>query len=121
MASESVRAFNQGAQGVSFSAADAVPANSFASNSTVWDRVSRWVAEHKVVVYTVAGVTVVAGAGFYYVSRSNQTPKADDAASIQRKSKKERRKAKKDAEEAVQTTEPEIKGMRQWLLSLHDS
>jgi hypothetical protein len=36
-------------------------------NSTVWERISTWVSEHKAVVYTVAGVAVVVtGAGVVY-------------------------------------------------------
>jgi mitochondrial import receptor subunit TOM70 len=37
------------------------------SQSSVWDRISAWASENKVVVYTIAGVAiVVTGAGVAY-------------------------------------------------------
>lgn len=38
------------------------------ADSSVWDRISTWVSEHKAVVYTIAGVTVAVAAGgiIYY-------------------------------------------------------
>lgn len=45
----------------------AVPAD-----STLWDRVSKWVSENKAVVYTVAGVAVVVtAAGVVYYIKNN--------------------------------------------------
>jgi mitochondrial import receptor subunit TOM70 len=42
------------------------------SSSTVWERVSNWVSENKVVVYTIAGVAVVVtGAGVVYYLNSD--------------------------------------------------
>ena len=43
------------------------------ADPSVWDRITTWASEHKAVVYTIAGVTVVvAGAGvFYYVNNSS--------------------------------------------------
>lgn len=38
------------------------------ADSSIWDRVSNWVSEHKAVVYTIAGVSVVittAGVVYY--------------------------------------------------------
>lgn len=44
------------------------------ADSSVWDRISTWVSEHKAVVYTVAGVTVaVAAGGIVYYSTSVRT------------------------------------------------
>ncbi|CRG88375.1 Mitochondrial import receptor subunit tom-70 [Talaromyces islandicus] len=65
------------------------------SSSSVWDRISNWVSEHKAVVYTVAGIAVVVTGGtvFYLSTSKPQEPSAP------RKSKKERRKEKKKAEE----------------------
>ncbi len=43
------------------------------ADSSLWDRISTWVSEHKAVVYTIAGVAVVvttAGA-VYYISNSS--------------------------------------------------
>lgn len=42
------------------------------ADSSVWDRISSWVSEHKAVVYTIAGVTVAVAAGgvVYYSTNS---------------------------------------------------
>lgn len=42
------------------------------ADSSVWDRISSWVSEHKAVVYTIAGVTVAVAAGgvIYYSTNS---------------------------------------------------
>lgn len=42
------------------------------ADSSVWDRISSWVSEHKAVVYTIAGVTVAVAAGgvVYYSTTS---------------------------------------------------
>ncbi|CAK7565803.1 MAG: TOM (translocase of outer membrane) complex component [Sporothrix epigloea] len=61
-----------------------------ANNSSLWHRLSTWAGENKAVVYTIAGVVVVAtGAGVVYYSK---TSKAGDASP--KLSKKERRKRK---------------------------
>jgi mitochondrial import receptor subunit TOM70 len=74
-------------------------------SQSVWDRISTWASEHKAVVYTVAGVTLVATAAgvYYYVSSA---PKKDGGAeegtsTAKRKTKKDRRKAKKEVEEKL--------------------
>lgn len=70
----------------------AVPAD-----STLWDRVSTWVSEHKAVVYTIAGVAVVVTtAGAVYYIKNSSEPKD----SAPRPSKKERRKKKQAEREA---------------------
>lgn len=74
-------------------------------SQSVWDRISAWASEHKAVIYTVAGVTLVATAAgvYYYVSSA---PKKDggaeeDSSTEKRKSKKDRRKARKEVEEKL--------------------
>jgi hypothetical protein len=72
------------------------------ASSSLWDRISSWAAEHKAVVYTIAGVTVaVTAAGvIYYLNDSSKSPKESTTpTSGKNKSKKARRKAKKEAEE----------------------
>jgi import receptor subunit TOM70 len=71
--------------------------------SSLWDRISTWASEHKGVVYTVAGVTlVVTAAGtIYYLSDSGKGATPPASPSGKRKSKKDRKKAKKEAEESV--------------------
>jgi import receptor subunit TOM70 len=44
------------------------PSAPIPADSSLWDRISTWVSEHKAVVYTIAGVAVVvttAGAVYY--------------------------------------------------------
>ncbi|KAH6627070.1 hypothetical protein B0J18DRAFT_159122 [Chaetomium sp. MPI-SDFR-AT-0129] len=71
------------------------PSAPIPADTSLWDRISTWVSEHKAVVYTIAGVAVVvttAGAVYYVRNGPNQTtPKL---------SKKERRKRKQAEREA---------------------
>ncbi|OLN85578.1 Mitochondrial import receptor subunit tom70 [Colletotrichum chlorophyti] len=72
------------------------------SSSGLWDRITSWASENKAVVYTAAGVAVVAtGAGVIYFlnsdSKKESTPKL---------SKKERRK-RKEAERKAAAAETE--------------
>ena len=71
--------------------------SSQSSSLPLWDRITTWASENKAVVYTLAGVVVVAsGAGvIYYLSDSRKDIGVEDK---KRASKKERRKAKKDRE-----------------------
>lgn len=76
-------------------------ASSFSSDTSslpVWDRLTTWASENKVVVYTIAGVAVVvSGAGVaYYLSESKRSPRDAAAEEKKRLSKKERRKAKQE-------------------------
>lgn len=75
--------------------------NLISGSSSLWDRISTWASEHKGVIYTIAGVTlVVTTAGvIYYVSDSGSSPKQQESSGGKRKSKKDRRKTKKEAEE----------------------
>ncbi|GME25698.1 mitochondrial import receptor subunit tom-70 [Neofusicoccum parvum] len=72
-------------------------------SASLWDRISAWAAEHKAVVYTIAGVTVlVTGAGaVYYFSGDAASKKAESAKSKKNKKQKERKRAKQAAEEAA--------------------
>jgi mitochondrial import receptor subunit TOM70 len=73
-----------------------------AASSSLWDRITTWASEHKAVVYTIAGVTllVTAGGVYYYVSDSSGGAKPAEPTSEKKKSKKAKQKAKKEAEEA---------------------
>ncbi|KAF2503122.1 mitochondrial precursor proteins import receptor [Lophium mytilinum] len=68
--------------------------------SSLWDRLSTWASEHKGVVYTIAGVTLVVSAAgtIYYLSDSGKGA-STPGSPPKRKSKKDRKKAKKEAEE----------------------
>ncbi|KAK7535167.1 mitochondrial precursor proteins import receptor [Phyllosticta citribraziliensis] len=69
--------------------------------ASLWDRISTWASEHKAVVYTIAGVTVlVTGAGaVYYFTSDNSSSKPETPQSKKNKKQKERKRAKKAAEE----------------------
>jgi import receptor subunit TOM70 len=66
------------------------PSAPIPADSSLWDRISTWVSEHKAVVYTIAGVAVVvttAGAVYYVRNGASQVsacpvadPEHDDAA-----------------------------------------
>ncbi|KAF2250022.1 mitochondrial precursor proteins import receptor [Trematosphaeria pertusa] len=76
--------------------------------SSLWDRISTWASEHKGVVYTIAGLTLVVGAGgvIYYLSDSNKdAPAPGTTASSKRKNKRDRKKAKERAEKEAATKE----------------
>jgi import receptor subunit TOM70 len=66
--------------------------------NSLWDRLSNWASENKGVVYTVAGITLVAGAGgaIYYFSDARQD--ANTAAGNKRKKQRDRKRAKERAE-----------------------
>lgn len=63
--------------------------------SSLWDRLSSWAAENKGVVYTIAGVTLVVGAGgaIYYLS-SDSRQDGSATASNKRKKQRDRKRAK---------------------------
>jgi mitochondrial import receptor subunit TOM70 len=85
-----------------------IEAISAAGTPGLWERITTWASEHKAIVYTVAGVTllVTAGGVIYYVNDSSKAAKTSDASSSKRKNKKDRKKAKKEAEDAqVKETE----------------
>jgi mitochondrial import receptor subunit TOM70 len=81
-----------------------------------WDRISKWISENRVIVYTIAGVAVVVTGGVvYYITNSRKEKKQ---AEERRVSKKERRRAKREkeqaeaAKEAAQSQEGEAGGYR---------
>lgn len=70
--------------------------------SSLWDRLSNWAAENKGVVYTIAGVTLVVGAGgaiYYFSSDSRQDGGA--SAGNKRKKQRDRKRAKERAEKTT--------------------
>lgn len=74
--------------------------------SSLWDRISTWASENKGVVYTVAGITLVAGAGgviYYFSSEPGQD--ASTTASNKRKKQRERKRAKDRAEKDASAKE----------------
>lgn len=77
-----------------------------AASVSMWDRVTTWYADNKVVAWTIAGVTVVAAGGtVYFLSRP--PPSAADSTA---KGKKDRRKGKKKEEKAAaEEVKPESK------------
>lgn len=84
-----------------------------AGSASLWDRISAWAAEHKAVVYTIAGATVlVTGAGaVYYFSGDSTSKKAESAKAKKNRKQKERKRAKQAADEAA-AKEAEAAGMR---------
>ena len=72
--------------------------SSDSSSMPILDKLYTWAAEHKAVVYTVAGFAVVAtGVGAIYYFSDSRRPSHDlEAQEKKRLSKKERRKAKQE-------------------------
>lgn len=85
--------------------------------ASLWDRISTWASEHKAVVYTIAGVTVlVTGAGaVYYFTSDCSSSKPETPQSKKNKKQKERKRAKKAAEE--EKAKAEAEGTRSLTLS----
>jgi len=69
-----------------------------AASSSLWDRASRWASDNKATVYTIAGVTVVVGAGAIYYMSSSPPKVSEEAAADRKKLRKDKKKAKKEAE-----------------------
>jgi import receptor subunit TOM70 len=71
-----------------------------AGTSSLWDRISSWASEHKGVVYTVAGLTLVVGAGgaIYYLTDDKKDASAPSPSSNKKKTKRDKRRAKERAE-----------------------
>ena len=74
---------------------------------STWDRLATWASENKVLVYTVGAIVIVSGAGAVYFLRQPATP----ASSRSKQSKKDRRKAKKEAE-GSKTNEPVLEEVK---------
>jgi import receptor subunit TOM70 len=68
------------------------PLSAASTSTPVWERISNWAAEHKAIVYTIAGATlVVTAAGvFYYISESQSST------APKKKKSRTKRKGKKD-------------------------
>ncbi|KAH3910039.1 hypothetical protein HBI56_128280 [Parastagonospora nodorum] len=66
--------------------------------SSLWDRLSTWAAENKGVVYTIAGVTLVVGAGgaIYYMSSDSNQDQSATAGSKRKKNREQKRAKKRD-------------------------
>ncbi|KAF1811867.1 TPR-like protein [Eremomyces bilateralis CBS 781.70] len=79
----------------------AIPLPPASSAPGLWEKISSWASENKVVVYTLATVTVVAtGAGIYYISTADgkrPAPSETAASSTTGKKKRKNQKKKKDA------------------------
>ncbi|KAJ4302321.1 TOM (translocase of outer membrane) complex component [Collariella sp. IMI 366227] len=74
------------------------PSAPLPADSSLWDRISTWVSEHKAVVYTIAGVAVVVTtAGAVYYVRSSQEPK-DTTPRLSKKERRKRKQAEREAE-----------------------
>lgn len=83
-----------------------------AGSASLWDRISSWAAEHKAVVYTIAGVTVlVTGAGAVYYFSGDASKKPESAKAKKNRKQKERKRAKQAADEAA-AKEAETAGTR---------
>lgn len=82
--------------------------------TTLWDRVSNWAAEHKTVVYTVAGVTLVITAGgiVYYLNQNESRGDATSPGSSTTSSSKKKNKKKKAKKEAEQETKPVLEEIK---------
>ena len=84
------------------------------ASTSVWTRISTWASEHKTVVYTIAGVTlVVTGAGAVYYFSNSRAPLSDEEAAERKKARKEKKKAKKEAgrqEKAQDAEKPKAEG-----------
>ncbi|KAH9875649.1 hypothetical protein IAQ61_003113 [Plenodomus lingam] len=69
--------------------------------SSLWDRLSNWASENKGVVYTIAGITLVVGAGgvvYYFSNGDARDGGATDSQANKRKRQRERKRAKERAE-----------------------
>ncbi|KAF3760559.1 hypothetical protein M406DRAFT_295911 [Cryphonectria parasitica EP155] len=67
------------------------------ADSSVWDRISTWVSEHKAVVYTIAGVTVAVAAGGVVYYSTNSKPN-DATPKLSKKERRKRKEAERKAE-----------------------
>lgn len=74
--------------------------------SSFWDRLSTWASENKGVVYTIAGVTLVVGAGgaiYYFNSSDSSTDASAPGTANKRKKQRERRREKERAAKETAT------------------
>ncbi|KAI0134498.1 import receptor [Xylariales sp. AK1849] len=67
--------------------------------SSTWDRITSWASENKTLVYTIAGVTLVAtGAGAVYYLNSDSKPKPSSQPKLSKKERRKRKEADRQAE-----------------------
>ena len=71
-------------------------------NEGFWSRLSSWASEHKGVVYTIAGVTLVVGAGgaIYYFNSGDSDASTPGTAANKRRKQRERRRERERAANA---------------------
>lgn len=76
--------------------------------SSVWDRITGWASEHKGVVYTIAGVTVVATAAgaVYYFSADGTPSLTPEELAERKKARKQRKAAKKSGDKTEGASTP---------------
>jgi import receptor subunit TOM70 len=80
-----------------------------AGTSSFWDRLSNWASENKGVVYTIAGVTLVVGAGgaiYYFNSSDSSSDASAPGTANKRKKQRERRREKERAAKEQAKDEP---------------
>lgn len=74
------------------------------STNSLWDRLSHWASENKGVVYSIAGITLVAGAGgavYYFSHADGRDGRATDSQATKRRRQRERKRAKDRAEKGT--------------------
>ncbi|KZL86441.1 mitochondrial precursor proteins import receptor, partial [Colletotrichum incanum] len=75
------------------------------SSSGLWDRITTWASDNKAIVYTAAGVAVVAtGAGVIYFLNSDS--KKDSTPKLSKKERRKRKEAERKAAEAEKQPTP---------------
>ncbi|KAF2846528.1 mitochondrial precursor protein [Plenodomus tracheiphilus IPT5] len=77
--------------------------------NSLWDRLSNWASENKGVVYTIAGITLVVGAGgavYYFSNGDARDGSATDSQANKRKRQRERKRAKERAEKGTSGEKP---------------
>lgn len=87
--------------------------------SSLWDRLSNWASENKGVVYTIAGVTLVVGAGgaIYYLNSSDSSTDASapGTANKRKKQRERRREKERAAKESAAKEETKTGAQNAWV------
>ncbi|KAI1186820.1 mitochondrial import receptor subunit tom-70 [Nemania serpens] len=72
--------------------------------SSVWDRFTNWASENKTLVYTIAGVAVVAtGAGVVFYLNGDAKSKGPSTPKLSKKERRKKKEAERQAEAAGRT------------------
>ncbi|KAI1112364.1 mitochondrial precursor protein [Nemania sp. NC0429] len=72
--------------------------------SSVWDRFTNWASENKALVYTIAGVAVVAtGAGVVFYLNGDAKSKGPSTPKLSKKERRKKKEAERQAEAAEKT------------------